>query len=153
MSACVFILTVFVLSFPILWKLQNCRSYTKYVDWKNSTWKPVSLSNFSRNRFWFLFWFATEGGNLDVTYTHNEGHASYCHSFLFISWWILVLCILVCFYEPFYQGNVSNNGDIFCFLLQGVLALFGMNVSEGKPILLCSCNDNSVRLYELPSWV
>ncbi|WJZ85849.1 hypothetical protein VitviT2T_005366 [Vitis vinifera] len=52
-------------------------------------------------------WFATEAGNLEVTYTHNEEH--------------------------------------------GVLALFGMFNSEGKPILLCSCNDNSVRLYELPS--
>uniref|UniRef100_F6HW00 C3H1-type domain-containing protein n=1 Tax=Vitis vinifera TaxID=29760 RepID=F6HW00_VITVI len=58
-------------------------------------------------------WFATEAGNLEVTYTHNE--------------------------EPLYQGN-------------GVLALFGMFDSEGKPILLCSCNDNSVRLYELPSF-
>ncbi|RVX16145.1 Zinc finger CCCH domain-containing protein 48 [Vitis vinifera] len=53
-------------------------------------------------------WFATEAGNLEVTYTHNEEH--------------------------------------------GVLALFGMFNSEGKPILLCSCNDNSVRLYELPSF-
>ncbi|RVW82478.1 Zinc finger CCCH domain-containing protein 48 [Vitis vinifera] len=34
----------------------------------------------------------------------------------------------------------------------GVLSLFGMNNLEGKPILLCSCNDNSVRLYELPSF-
>ncbi|KAJ9705259.1 hypothetical protein PVL29_003358 [Vitis rotundifolia] len=34
----------------------------------------------------------------------------------------------------------------------GVLSLFGMNNSEGKLILLCSCNDNSVRLYELPSF-
>ncbi|CBI35382.3 unnamed protein product, partial [Vitis vinifera] len=53
-------------------------------------------------------WFATEAGNLEVTYTRNEEH--------------------------------------------GVLSLFGMNNSEGKPILLCSCNDNSVRLYELPSF-
>ncbi|KAL6312258.1 hypothetical protein AAG906_022014 [Vitis piasezkii] len=53
-------------------------------------------------------WFATEAGDLEVTYTHNEEH--------------------------------------------GVLALFGMVDSEGKPILLCSCNDNSVRLYELPSF-
>ncbi|KAL6332575.1 hypothetical protein AAG906_008996 [Vitis piasezkii] len=29
--------------------------------------------------------------------------------------------------------------------IKGVLALFGMVDSEGKPILLCSCNDNSVR--------
>ncbi|KAJ9691693.1 hypothetical protein PVL29_013774 [Vitis rotundifolia] len=53
-------------------------------------------------------WFATEAGNLEVTYTHNEEH--------------------------------------------GVLTLFGMFNSKGKPILLCSCNDNSVRLYELPSF-
>ncbi|KAJ9691689.1 hypothetical protein PVL29_013771 [Vitis rotundifolia] len=52
-------------------------------------------------------WFATEAGNLEMTYTRNEKH--------------------------------------------GVLSLFGMNNSEGKPILLCSCNDNFVWLYELPS--
>lgn len=32
----------------------------------------------------------------------------------------------------------------------GVLMLGGMTDSEEKHILLCSCNDNSVRLYELP---
>ncbi|KAF4371292.1 hypothetical protein F8388_023452 [Cannabis sativa] len=34
----------------------------------------------------------------------------------------------------------------------GVLALCGMHDSEGKPVLLSSCNDNSVRLYDLPSF-
>ncbi|XP_024028274.1 zinc finger CCCH domain-containing protein 63 [Morus notabilis] len=34
----------------------------------------------------------------------------------------------------------------------GVLALDGMPDSEGKPVLLCACNDNSVRLYDLPSF-
>ncbi|PON57837.1 Guanine nucleotide-binding protein, beta subunit [Trema orientale] len=34
----------------------------------------------------------------------------------------------------------------------GVLALCGMHDSEGKPVLLCSCNDNTVRLYDLPSF-
>ncbi|KAH9647291.1 zinc finger CCCH domain-containing protein 48 [Citrus sinensis] len=53
-------------------------------------------------------WFATDSGNLEVTYTHNEEH--------------------------------------------GVLALCGMPDSEGKPVLLCSCNDNSVRFYDLPSF-
>lgn len=53
-------------------------------------------------------WVATQTGNLEVTYTHNEDH--------------------------------------------GVLALCGMHDSEGKPILLCACNDNSVRLYDLPSF-
>ncbi|KAF8379402.1 hypothetical protein HHK36_028837 [Tetracentron sinense] len=34
----------------------------------------------------------------------------------------------------------------------GVLTLCGMHDAEAKPILLCSCNDNSVRLYDLPSF-
>ncbi|KAI4351815.1 hypothetical protein L6164_006128 [Bauhinia variegata] len=34
----------------------------------------------------------------------------------------------------------------------GVLTLCGMHDSQGKPILLCSCNDNTVRLYDLPSF-
>ena len=41
--------------------------------------------------------------------------------------------------------------DDDCF--QGLLTLCGMHDLDGKPILLCSCNDNSVRLYDLPSWV
>ncbi|XP_061351568.1 zinc finger CCCH domain-containing protein 48 isoform X2 [Gastrolobium bilobum] len=53
-------------------------------------------------------WFATESGNLEVTYTHNEEN--------------------------------------------GILTLCGMHDSQGKPILLCSCNDNTVRLYDLPSF-
>lgn len=40
----------------------------------------------------------------------------------------------------------------FC-LLQGLLTLCGMHDLESKPILLCSCNDNTVHLYDLPSWV
>ncbi|XP_022724808.1 zinc finger CCCH domain-containing protein 48-like isoform X2 [Durio zibethinus] len=53
-------------------------------------------------------WVATENGNLQVTYTHNE--------------------------DP------------------GLLNLRGMHDSESKPVLLCACNDNSVRLYDLPSF-
>lgn len=34
----------------------------------------------------------------------------------------------------------------------GLLTLCGMHDLDGKPILLCSCNDNSVRLYDLPSF-
>ncbi|KAL2317512.1 hypothetical protein Fmac_031388 [Flemingia macrophylla] len=34
----------------------------------------------------------------------------------------------------------------------GVFSLFGMADAEGKPILCCSCRDNSVRMYELPSF-
>lgn len=39
------------------------------------------------------------------------------------------------------------------FDYQGLLALCGVHDSEAKPILLCSCNDNTVRMYDLPSWV
>ncbi|KAH9617142.1 hypothetical protein KSS87_001566 [Heliosperma pusillum] len=35
----------------------------------------------------------------------------------------------------------------------GILSLSGMHDAAGNPILLCSCNDNSVRLYDLPSFV
>lgn len=53
-------------------------------------------------------WVATESGNLEVTYTHNEDH--------------------------------------------GLLTLCGTPDFEGKPVLLCACNDNSIRLYDLPSF-
>ncbi|KAM7266710.1 hypothetical protein ACFE04_004607 [Oxalis oulophora] len=35
---------------------------------------------------------------------------------------------------------------------QGVITICGMLDLEGKPVLLSSCNDNSVRLYDLPSF-
>ncbi|GAB4861144.1 hypothetical protein Ancab_036301 [Ancistrocladus abbreviatus] len=54
-------------------------------------------------------WAATKGGDLEVTYTHQEE--------------------------------------------DGMLALCGLHDAEAKPILFCSCNDNSVRLYELPSFM
>ncbi|KAH1188600.1 Zinc finger CCCH domain-containing protein 48 [Glycine max] len=34
----------------------------------------------------------------------------------------------------------------------GVVSLFGMSDAEGKPILFSSCRDNSVHMYELPSF-
>ncbi|CAN1180630.1 Zinc finger CCCH domain-containing protein 48 [Linum perenne] len=34
----------------------------------------------------------------------------------------------------------------------GLLTLCGMHDLEGKPILLCSSNDNTVRIYDLPSF-
>lgn len=54
-------------------------------------------------------WAATEAGELEVTYEHNEEH--------------------------------------------GILSLRGMHDAANKPIMLCSGNDNTVRLYELPSFV
>ncbi|KMS94946.1 hypothetical protein BVRB_013870, partial [Beta vulgaris subsp. vulgaris] len=37
--------------------------------------------------------------------------------------------------------------------LKGILSLRGMHDAANKPIMLCSSNDNTVRLYELPSFV
>ncbi|KAI6706013.1 hypothetical protein NL676_008975 [Syzygium grande] len=34
----------------------------------------------------------------------------------------------------------------------GILALSGLMDACGKPVLLCACNDNTIRLYELPSF-
>ncbi|XLR53109.1 hypothetical protein HN51_021368 [Arachis hypogaea] len=34
-----------------------------------------------------------------------------------------------------------------------VLGLYGMTDAEAKPILFCSCKDNSVRMYELPTFL
>lgn len=53
-------------------------------------------------------WAATESGNLEVTYTHNEEH--------------------------------------------GLLALCGMHDAATKPVLLCACNNNIIRVYDLPSF-
>ncbi|XP_028207998.1 zinc finger CCCH domain-containing protein 48-like isoform X2 [Glycine soja] len=36
--------------------------------------------------------------------------------------------------------------------VKGILTLCGMHDSQGKPILLCACNDNTVHLYDLPSF-
>ncbi|XP_042506251.1 zinc finger CCCH domain-containing protein 48-like [Macadamia integrifolia] len=53
-------------------------------------------------------WAATESGNLEVTYTHNEEN--------------------------------------------GVLTLCGVHDAQAKPVLMCSCNDNTVQFYDLPSF-
>ncbi|KZV58504.1 zinc finger CCCH domain-containing protein 17-like [Dorcoceras hygrometricum] len=36
--------------------------------------------------------------------------------------------------------------------VQGFLTLRGIHDMEDKPILICSCNDNTVRIYDLPSF-
>ncbi|EPS70603.1 hypothetical protein M569_04157, partial [Genlisea aurea] len=33
----------------------------------------------------------------------------------------------------------------------GILTLCGMHDSDSKPVLFCSCNDNCIRIYDLPS--
>ncbi|XP_043704490.1 zinc finger CCCH domain-containing protein 48-like [Telopea speciosissima] len=34
----------------------------------------------------------------------------------------------------------------------GVLTLCGVNDAQAKPVLMCSCNDNTIRIYDLPSF-
>nr|CAD1830369.1 unnamed protein product [Ananas comosus var. bracteatus] len=38
------------------------------------------------------------------------------------------------------------------YLITGVLVLHGMNDAKASPVLMCSCNDNVVRVYDLPSF-
>ena len=46
--------------------------------------------------------------------------------------------------------EVTQRFFVIC-VLQGALQLHGLNDPDGKPVLLCACNDSSVHLYELPS--
>lgn len=48
------------------------------------------------------------------------------------------------------SGNLEVVNE--CDEGHGILGFCGITDAEAKPILLCSCNDNSVRLYELPSF-
>ncbi|XP_052184652.1 zinc finger CCCH domain-containing protein 63-like isoform X2 [Diospyros lotus] len=53
--------------------------------------------------------------------------------------------------------GIAKEGDLLKTIYshqeeQGVLKLRGIEDAQGKPILFCSCNDNSVRLYDLPSF-
>ncbi|KAL5158452.1 Zinc finger CCCH domain-containing protein 48 [Glycine soja] len=55
-----------------------------------------------------------------------------------------VVCLAVgC--KMLYSGSMDQS-------IKGVVSLFGMPDAEGKPILFSSCRDNSVHMYELPSF-
>ncbi|KAL5980914.1 hypothetical protein ACLOJK_028834 [Asimina triloba] len=62
-----------------------------------------------KNRFVLQVWASTEGGNREVTYTHNAEH--------------------------------------------GVLFLCGTYDLQAKPVLMSAFYDNSVRLYDIPSFI
>ncbi|KAF2302967.1 hypothetical protein GH714_012102 [Hevea brasiliensis] len=53
----------------------------------------------------------------------------------------------------FYAMAVAYALDMLFIGAQGAIALCGMHdaEAEAKPILFCSCNDNTVYLYDLPS--
>lgn len=47
--------------------------------------------------------------------------------------------------------RLQNLYWLSAFMWQGILSLCGMHDAQAKPVLLCSCNDNCVRIYDLPS--
>ncbi|XP_078174322.1 zinc finger CCCH domain-containing protein 17-like [Carex rostrata] len=65
----------------------------------------------------------------------------------------LVSCSLDNTIKVWYTGNKDRLEVAYTHHEQhGVILLGGMHDSRGKPVLLCSLNENSVRLYDLPSF-
>ncbi|KAL6131968.1 hypothetical protein ACLB2K_070340 [Fragaria x ananassa] len=94
-----------------VWSLENLQciqTLTEHTSVVMSVlcWDQFLLSSSLDQKL--KIWAATQSGNLEVAYTHDEDHP------------LLTLC--------------------------------GMHDSEAKPVLLCACNDNTVRLYDLPSF-
>ncbi|KAK6259313.1 hypothetical protein SCA6_013787 [Theobroma cacao] len=70
----------------------------------------------------------------------------YCNGCLFS-------CSLDCTIKVWFATEGENWEVIYTHKEEnGVLALCGMNDAETKPVLFCSCSDNTVRLYDLPSF-
>ncbi|KAB2603164.1 zinc finger CCCH domain-containing protein 48-like [Pyrus ussuriensis x Pyrus communis] len=65
----------------------------------------------------------------------------------------LISCSLDCAIKVWAATKEGNLQVIYTHSAEhGFLDLSGMTDSEVEPILLCSCSDNSVRLYKLPSF-
>ncbi|XP_061346465.1 zinc finger CCCH domain-containing protein 48-like [Gastrolobium bilobum] len=76
-----------------------------------------------------------------------------------------VVTSLICWEQYLLSSSSDCTIKVWCFTKEGtfevtyehreencVLALCGMIDAEAKPILYCSCRDNSVRMYDLPSF-
>ncbi|GMI93085.1 hypothetical protein like AT5G51980 [Hibiscus trionum] len=82
-----------------------------------------------------------------------NGHAAavtslvHCGAYLFS-------CSLDCTIKV-WSAPEGWNWEVVCThnVGSGALKLCGMNDAENEAVLFCSCNDNTVRLYELPSFV
>ncbi|KAL1219838.1 Zinc finger CCCH domain-containing protein 63 [Cardamine amara subsp. amara] len=64
-------------------------------------------------------------------------------------------CVSTTYHRKLWSQSICNVTNKFWQCLnwiQGVLALCGVHDAEAKPVLLCSCNDNTLRLYDLPSF-
>ncbi|KAI6706094.1 hypothetical protein NL676_009056 [Syzygium grande] len=120
-------------------------------------------------------WGATEDCSLEVVYTHREDHGILALSGMLDAGGkpvLLCACIdnTVRLYElPSFteRGKIFSRREVRTLqtapgglfftgdatgMLTGILALAGMLDAGGKPVLLCACIDNTVRLYELPSF-
>ncbi|CAL5367142.1 unnamed protein product [Camellia sinensis] len=112
-------------------------------------------------------WAATESGNLEVTYTHNEEHVETSEKGSNQANALLATRAVGFGRIRGLVQNVFGAGEGWPHVwkgwphlrlctgktgLKGLLTLCGMHDSEAKPVLLCSCNDNSVRVYDLPSF-
>nr|CAD1830351.1 unnamed protein product [Ananas comosus var. bracteatus] len=73
-------------------------------------------------------WAAAENNGIEVEYTHKEEH---------------IVCL-----EQFH-GVILVEISIYS---TRVLVLHGVNDAKASPVLMCSCNDNVVRVYDLPSF-
>ncbi|XP_022739935.1 zinc finger CCCH domain-containing protein 63-like [Durio zibethinus] len=81
-----------------------------------------------------------------------NGHADAVMSLLYCNG-CLFSCSLDCTVKVWFAKEGQNWEVIYSHNEEnGVLTLCGMNDAETKPVLFCSCNDNTVRLYELPSF-
>ncbi|XVE83568.1 hypothetical protein DITRI_Ditri16bG0097500 [Diplodiscus trichospermus] len=82
-----------------------------------------------------------------------NGHKNAVTSLLYCNG-CLFSCSLDCSIKVWFAKGGENWEVIYTRKEEkGVLALCGMNDAETKPVLFCSCNDNTVRLYELPSFI
>nr|XP_011459760.1 PREDICTED: zinc finger CCCH domain-containing protein 48-like [Fragaria vesca subsp. vesca] len=64
----------------------------------------------------------------------------------------LISCSLDCTIKVWAEKGGNLEATYTHTQEHGLLGLSGMTDAEAKPVLLCSCKDNSVWLYELPSF-
>ncbi|KAL6004670.1 hypothetical protein ACLOJK_005225 [Asimina triloba] len=91
-------------------------------------------------------WAATESGNLEVTYTHNAEH---CYVPLFLEFRSLLPTYIK--HRQFSTCDTCPGAAIITGS-KGVLGLCGMHDAQAKPVLMRACDDNAVRVYDLPSF-
>lgn len=67
----------------------------------------------------------------------------------------LISCSLDCMIKVWHmteKGNFNLEVIYTHNVEHGIVALLGMHDAEGKPVLVCSSSDNSICLYDLPSF-